>query len=160
VSYHETFWLATAAAAPVIALAAVVAMPDASAAANEVNEAVLDARAAVAEAEAKSMEKLQLAVKQTRIGEDEASEMVLPRPTPPIYVARSVAPGIAAFVNVLVQAALLALALSALATAQNVLPPWVAIALAVAGILLLTVTTQWVALLRGRAVDFRDFTRE
>ncbi len=42
--------------------------------------------------------------------------------------------------NVIAQAALLAVSLSALAVAQNVMPPWAAIILAVGGILLLAYT--------------------
>jgi hypothetical protein len=77
VSYHEAFWVVTGTAAPVIALAAVVALPD-----------VATLRA---------------------LGQ----------------------------VNVIVQAGLLGLSLSALATGGNVTPPWVASVLAVGGILLL-----------------------
>lgn len=150
VSYHETFWLAAATAAPVIALAAVVAMPDVSIAAYEIDEAASDAMPAATEAHAL----LTQIFEKAHEGRDEPFEM---RPLTKERV--SAVPGIATFVNVLVQAALLAVALSALATAHNVLPPWVAIVLAVGGILLLTVTTRWVVMTRSKAAFFQSFSR-
>lgn len=61
---------------------------------------------------------------------------------------------VVSFVNVLVQAGLLALSLSALATSQNVTPPWVAIVMAVAGMLLLLWTVTSVGLMRRRVAEF------
>jgi len=97
-TYHESFWLATGAAAPVIALAAVVALSD----------------ALQTERDAKSP----YGIWAASWGTATVTSMI-------------------SILNVIVQAALLAVSLSALAYGQNVMPPWVAIVLAVGGILLL-----------------------
>jgi hypothetical protein len=127
VSYIKEFWLATAAAAPVIALAAVAALPDTS--------AVVD-----------------VASKRLR----EAERNRLPDPGHGLdrlgYLAdiADVFPTIdrwgalllwgTTIANLLVQAGLLAVSLSALAYEQNVIPVWASIVMAVGGILLLAWT--------------------
>jgi hypothetical protein len=126
VAFHKSFWVATSAAAPVIALAAVVALPDAS--------AMLDAASRQ--------------LRQTRrLTDDHAGFDFRAR----IILAILQASWLywflvwgATVVNLIVQAGLLAVSLSALAFQQNVMPPWVAIALAVGGILLLAWSTTTV----------------
>jgi hypothetical protein len=56
--------------------------------------------------------------------------------------------------DVTVQAGLLGVSLSALAAGRNVMPPWVAVVLAVGGILLLALTLVWGAALRGVSASF------
>jgi hypothetical protein len=120
VSYHEAFWLATAAAAPVIVLAVVVARPDVDAAAY----AALRRSVQPDNVESGNSEKRK--IEEQRRGY--ATHLLLTAIT-----FRSLST-----LNVLMQAGLLAVSLSALATGRNIMPPWVAIVLAVAGILLLS----------------------
>lgn len=127
-SYHEAFWLATAAAAPVIALAAVVALPDMADATREASNAAQDAVRYSVEARFES---------SSRAARSQYATLGI----------------------VLAQAALLAVSLSALATHRDVMPAWVAIVLAVSGIMLLTVTTLSLIATRGRAALYRGFKR-
>jgi hypothetical protein len=118
VAFHESFWIATSAAAPVIALAAVVGLPDTAAVAQlgihrlrEPLEGPL--LAAMPEALSRAQDRLvTLLFWATTVG------------------------------NLIVQAGLLAVSLSALAYQRELMPAWVAIALAVGGILLLAWSTS------------------
>ena len=117
-TYHEAFWGATAAAAPIIALAAVAQDPGAG-----------------------SWATLTLTLKPAwwvwlkPDDEDSDDEDSAARLKSTIFAIR-----VLTISNVIAQAALLAVSLSALAAAQNVVPPWVAIVGAVGGILLLAYT--------------------
>ena len=119
-SYHEAFWLATAAAAPVIVLAVVVARPDVDAAAY----AALRRSAQPGNVESGDSENRDIE-QQKR---DYAMHQML----------SAITFGYVSTLNVFMQAGLLAVSLSALATGRNIMPPWVAIVLAVSGILLLS----------------------
>jgi hypothetical protein len=128
VSYREAFWLATSAAAPVIALAAVVAVPDATDIRDATGGALMDR------------------------AEENA----------PVFFARKLArTGTAlhraALTNLLVQAGLLAVSLTALAIGGDVVPPWVAIVLAVGGVLILAWTAMTGVALRKDLGQLRDF---
>jgi hypothetical protein len=112
--YHEAFWVATAAAAPVIALANVVAGPEIDGAVVTVFRHQRDLRI-----------RRWLPVKDPTL-HSATFKLIL------ISSAYT-----AFFLGLLMQAALLAVSLSALAAGQNVMPPWVAIVMAVAGILIL-----------------------
>jgi hypothetical protein len=124
VSYHEAFWMVTGTAAPIIALAAVVALPEAA--------------AVVPHAWARGREIVStpphLNWHVAMAGSYEAWRRVW---------AAAQRVRTLTFLNVIVQAGLLAVSLSALAVSQNVMPPWVAIVLAVGGILLLAWTLPW-----------------
>jgi hypothetical protein len=128
VTYHEAFWVATAAAAPVIALATVVAGPDA----DGVGVLAVDRRSA-------------LRMREWQKGKP-APDAILreaKRTTALIISAY-----LAFLLDLLIQAALLAVSLSALAAGQNVMPPWVAIVMAVAGILILAWAVSVTAAIR------------
>ena len=107
--YHEAFWVATAAAAPVIALANVVAGPEI----DGLAVAVARRRRVVAWVRGPGLHSLTRTL---------------------ILISSAY---LAFLLGLLMQAALLALSLSALAAGQNAGPPWVAILMAVAGILIL-----------------------
>lgn len=112
----DTFWVATAAAAPVIALAAVVALPDLTTAEFRVVKRLYD--------------------KAIADGVTDSSFFHEPRAARLLRKAR-IARGMT-MVNVIIQAVLLAVALGALATDQNLMPPLAAIVFAAGGILLLS----------------------
>jgi hypothetical protein len=107
---HESFWLATATAAPVIALAAIVALPDTSVIAQK----FIDLRLKMDPRPTPYQERLLKAAQVV---------VLLPKWT--------------TMVNLIVQAALLAVSLWALAYEHDVIPPGVATVQAVGGILLL-----------------------
>jgi hypothetical protein len=115
VSYQESFWLATSAAAPIIALAAMVALPD---------------TADVTFATAREVSRLR---QRTAPPDTSRSEIVK-------LVYRGLAVNFGSLINLLVQAGLLAVSLTALEVGVDVMPPWVAICLAVGGLLLLAWT--------------------
>jgi hypothetical protein len=117
VSYHEAFWVATAAAAPVITVAIVVAMPDTSATVWAVQRSAEEYKADVPP------------------GPDEDWDRGLRAMTGMLLNVTVVY--IVEILNLLVQAGLLAVSLSALAAGRNVTPPWIAIVMAVVGTLLL-----------------------
>ena len=138
VAFHEGFWVATSAAAPVIALAAIVAIPDL---AGHVTMTSRDVDTATGQ----------------RPGRPDSSDPVM-------SLARgarrwSVMALVVTLVNLLAQAALLALSLWSLAYNQDVMPPPTAIILPVFGVLALTDST-WFAIdarsLRRRYYERRD----
>jgi hypothetical protein len=126
VSYHDSFWLATGAAAPVIALAAVVALPDI---------AVMERRAWIRYAKG--------AIPPDLKQKDPAGD--LPKQ---LWHAVNLIWYVSLF-NMIIQAAVLAVSLSALASEQNVVPPWIAIVPAVGGIILLAWTLAMGVRFRG-----------
>jgi hypothetical protein len=137
VAFHESFWVATSAAAPVIALAAIVALPDAS--------TVVDV----------ASRRLQLA-QQVRgsdpLDSDAVRDEVLTRE---MRRQASQVRG-TTFFNLLLQAGLLAVSLWALAYNQAVISPPDAIIMAVVGILLLSWTTTRTAAFRRLAARLPD----
>lgn len=116
VAFHESFWVATGAVAPVIALAAVVALTDA---------VTILGRVSVVESAVQQhpypdswiQDKLARAAQDTR--------------------KWALVAGLTTLVNLIIQAALLAVSLSALAYDQDIWPLWLAVILATGGILLL-----------------------
>jgi hypothetical protein len=139
VAFHDNFWLAASAAAPVIALAAVVILSDVSTVLNVYAEQIR-----VVRRRARMPDRLRLELADGIPG--------LPRLDLSGYTWGSVLMirrGIV--LNLIIQAGLLAVSLSALATSQDVMPMFVAIVLAVGGILLLAATTTAVVKVREEA---------
>ena len=134
VSFHESFWIAASTAAPVITLAIVVVIPGAAGirfrAANREQE-LLDLRVPATDPDKaakleKRLMKLGWAARVTRLN---------------VRLC---------YANLIVQAALLAASLAALAYTRDFVPPWLAIIVAVGGVGLLAWT-----LLRGAGVRDR-----
>jgi hypothetical protein len=120
-AFNESFWVATSAVAPVIALAGVVALPDVS----------LIGRA----------NNLRARIERLRLSEKYPGQHAFL-----VGVARDAAKwasfaSLTALVNLIIQASLLAVSLSALAFKQDIMPFWLAIFLATGGILLLALST-------------------
>ena len=137
--FHENFWLAVSAAAPVITLAIVVVIPDAAGirfrTARRERE-LLDRLARTAFAASKEAppdpERAALRRRLMRVG----------------WVARATRRNVRlCYANLIAQAALLAVSLAALAYSRDFVPPWLAIVVAVGGVALLAWT-----LLRGTAI--------
>ena len=118
-SPHESFWVATAAAAPVVALAAIVALPDTSVAVEEVYRHRHDP---VVSERARNGRQVIVARLWSRNMAYVWSQLVW----------------MVSIVNLLLQAALLAMSLLVLVYDQEVIPPWAAIVFSAGGILLLT----------------------
>lgn len=118
-AFHENFWVATSTVAPVIALATVVALPDGTliGRAQVVLDAVLKRPASPED--------------HVRDGLVRSAQDIRKR----AWIAWLVTLG-----NLIIQAGLLAISLSALASRQDIVPLWVAICLATGGILLLALT--------------------
>jgi len=151
VSYQESFWLATSAAAPVIALAAVVAVPDAT----DVRDAALSAFSRRAQRQAEHVQRLEQnfpaeLVQRLGGGVDPSVESA------GRLWRTGAALRWAALINLLVQAGLLAVSLTALAIGGDVVPPWVAIVLAVSGVLILAWTVTMGVELRKELAWLRD----
>jgi hypothetical protein len=135
VTSDTNFWVATSAAAPVIALATIVALPDAAGAVGRASQHLHDAR-------------------QLWPEPDRSARMV-------ILLARTLRwwrllVWAVTVANLLAQAALLAVSLSALAYGQDTIPPSAAITLAVGGILLLAWTATASANIRRREPSAPD----
>jgi hypothetical protein len=118
VSFHETFWVVTGTAAPVIALAAIVSVRDVS---DDVD----------------AMQAL------PRELEDRASQ--LGKTILLVYYRDwcanwGVVTSIVEWANIALQAVLLAFSLLSIAYARNAFPLWIAIVVSVAGVLLLAAT--------------------
>ena len=118
---HESFWVATSAVAPVIALAAVVALPDVT----------LIGRATVLRDEIQ---------RRRPSDQDQAVQTIL------VDAAQNTrkwawAAWLTTLVNLIIQASLLVVSLGALALRQDVMAFWGAIVLATLGILLLACST-------------------
>ena len=135
VTYHETFWVVTGTTAPVIALAVVIALPDSGRAWSELSRQLMPG----ADPDTPSARKLREALVPK--SQDWLSGSFMPTPEirdPAMVVARR------AFMillmvslDLILQAGVLAVSLSALAYGLDVMPPWVAIVLTVGGLLLL-----------------------
>ena len=120
-SYHEAFWLVTGTAAPVIALAAVVALPDASAFSDTAWQLTMRVPTYEPSSEQGKLKFEDIVPEWQRL-------------------LLSLISQVGSFGNVVLQAALLAVSLSALATGRDLIPVWLPIVAAVTGILLLTLT--------------------
>ncbi len=151
VTKYESFWLAIAAAAPVIALAVVVVLPDTSGVTGDVFQPIIDDWF-------DSPEKFRAALKAAGAGGpvlEAMSDIDLTGAKADAKAkARSTTLGIRgiaaairwiAIGNVMVQAVLLALSLVALAYNVDVISRWLAIVLTVGGILLLAATVVMVS---------------
>jgi hypothetical protein len=145
VAFDDNFWVATSAAAPVIALAAVVALPDVRALLDTATDNYFRLE-------------LKAIAEPVPIPHSERDGIPGPPDPPPhdpfgFALADSLIPTVSALrfrsevllrltvINLIIQAGLLAVSLSALAVGQNVMPPPAAIVLAAGGILLLATTT-------------------
>lgn len=158
-TFHETFWLATAAAAPVIALAAVVALPDTSGLygnhAQRLEGEYKDLSAKLRPSIAGDTSGLAgLLVAAMGVSVDMRDRMV--GQAVKSYRVMAWVVRLAAIVNMLLQAGLLATSLVALAYNLDVMPPWVAIVLAVGGILLLAATVSAVPAYRNMTEHFSE----
>jgi hypothetical protein len=153
--FHESFWLATSAAAPVIALAVAVALPDVGTAFEDatVRRQTAELVASVYEVEAspwglgdKVISRVISNFRQVVYNEGSETssyETDESMASHELFVARkfyrrALANWSAALASIGIQAGLLGFSLSALAYDRDLLPLWLAIASAVGGILLLT----------------------
>ena len=131
VTYHESFWIAASAVAPVIALAAVVAMSDAASIMGEARRAEYSMRMSRILAGARLLDEAYrrdlAAAQQDRVAEGEARGAG----------KWSLIAWLGTLLNLAIQAALLAVSLWALAYHEDVIRPWVAIIPAIGGIVLL-----------------------
>ena len=143
VPFHESFWLAASATAPVITLAVVVVIPDA---------AVIRFRAARREREL-----IDLVASAARAPSEKVPSGSATEPEKAAFDQRLIGLGWAVratrrnvrlcYANLIAQAALLGVSLAALAYSRDFVPPWLAIAVAVGGVALLAWT-----LLRGAGI--------
>jgi hypothetical protein len=116
VAVHDSFWVATSAVAPVIALAAVIALSDVMPILGRVNVV----ESAVQQHPNKDS---WIQDQMARIARDTRKWALIA--------------GLTTLVNLIIQAALLAVSLSALAYDQDIMPLWLAVIMATGGILLL-----------------------
>lgn len=158
VAQYESFWLATAAAAPVIALAAVVALPDTLGAYQEGFQRTVDEWF-------DTPAKLQTSMRDAGAPELYVEAMShIDLATVKAMMTRANIPlrKIAAYIrwiavcNVMLQALLLASSLAALAYNVDWLSRWLAIVITVAGVVTLALTLSLVANYREKARDFAD----
>jgi hypothetical protein len=121
VAFHESFWVATSAVAPVIALAAVVALPDMT----------LVGRATI----------LRDRIQERQPSQEDSwlHSFLLGRARDTRKWALNAA--LTTLANLIIQASLLVVSLCALAFRQDIMPFWLAILLASGGILLLVLST-------------------
>jgi len=142
VSFHENFWVVTGTAAPVIALAAVAALPDATKAVVRAYERPF----------------VPLSTGELRMVTLSSGETALTTDgkfVSQVLSAKAATIRTRTLINVIVQAGLLAVSLSALAAQRNVMPPWIAIVLATGGILLLA-WTLWRGATLKKTMDKLD----
>ena len=139
--YHEAFWLATAAVAPLVTLAAVVALPDAAIAVDWRSLALREL-GGVAGDRGDPPQEFSEAIARADYE----------RHRQEYWKSRAVAAYRATLINMVVQAGLLAVSLAALATGRDLIPTWIPIVLAVGGILVLARTLIYGAEIR-RAMD-------
>lgn len=153
VASYESFWLATAAAAPVIALAAVVALPDTA----DIYQAVQRASDERYGASAEFRAALQVFGTTGATAVEAVSEIDRATRRLRVWAAflRWTAIG-----NVMVQAVLLALSLVALAYNVHVIPRWLAIVLPAGSIVLLGATVSLTSEYRWLAKAFPEILEE
>ncbi len=134
-SYHEAFWVVAGTAAPVIALAALVALPDTSDMYEDLGQAMLDESLL----SIKQFYALHQVDFDTQLAKEyrkligAPDELVESR----FFKYFTTVIRLSAIGNVFLQAGLLAAGLAALAYDRDVIPPWIAVILAVGGVLLL-----------------------
>jgi hypothetical protein len=161
--FDSDFWLATAAAAPVIALAAIVAVPDALGMSDEmlgvfdringlletVHWGALETKTSADQSSAADLVENELRLAQAELTSDAKRLRVVPS------IFTWVANG-----NVLIQTLLLGFSLAALGSGGDVVPQGLAIAAAVLGLFLLSVTVQATAeyrrMIRRMATPMRE----
>jgi hypothetical protein len=137
VSFHESFWLAASAAAPVITLATVVAIPD-------VANTRFRAAGALWAADGQR-EIFEVSGREGTPGYDTVRDRIDQSLTATRWAVEVTRRNVRlCYANLIAQAALLAVSLAALAYGRDLVPPWLAIVLAVGGVALLAWT-----LLRG-----------
>lgn len=142
-SYQETFWVVVGTAAPVIALAAVVALPDTSNMFPDFIQSFM------------SPEFKETMNAKARKGYEQLATSAY---KPFQLFAATIQWG--AIGNVLIQAGLLAVSLTALGYERDVMPPWVAIVLAVSGILLLALIVSVVPAYRRLSVKAAEAAKD
>jgi hypothetical protein len=140
VAFHETFWAVAGGTAPVIALAVVVSLGDL------LKESGTWWTAAERRQDIVQIKYYESAARDNveSIHESAVRTTYL-KHTIATYTARIVAVGL---FNLLMQAALLAVSLVSLAESANLVPSWLAVAAAIAGLLLLAVSSFGVVYLR------------
>jgi len=140
VSFHENFWLAASAAAPVITLAIVVAIPDA---------ANMRFRAAGAMRAAEGQRRVsEVSGPHDRPSRDSAGDRAGESLRATRWAVQVTRWNVQlCYANLIAQAVLLAVSLAALAYGLDLVPPWLAIVVAVGGVGLLAWT-----LLRGAGI--------
>ena len=137
VAFEQNFWLATSAAAPVIALAVIVALPDTSGVIVESMRQRAIARFEIVVDIMNPPDGSTPATTALDVAEGAASVAAVSKVVAAARIIR-----ITSVCNVILQAGLLAGSLAALAYNRNIGPPWVAILLAVGGIVILAMTVS------------------
>jgi len=120
VAFHETFWVVTGTAAPVIALAAVVSLNDLGKETGRMAE---------------SLERVRRNLSAT----PEIEALISGAPSP-IRLIRQFAGQQS--MNIFLQAALLTVSLLSIAFQRNLIPVWIAVVIPVVGVLLLALTSS------------------
>jgi hypothetical protein len=152
VSFHESLWAATSAAAPAIVIAVVIALPDVTTVLNWTTRqggGRLETGYSDEEGEGTP--------RRAEVGTESAGLTRKPGYSPGFMQKLAGLIWLLTVLNLIIQAGLLAVSLSALAARQDVMPTPVAIVLAVGGILLLAWTTAMTA--RGRRFMAGNLTR-
>lgn len=148
VTYHEAFWIAASAVAPVIALAAVVAMSDTLSILGDATRALasIEYSRRVASIEADYQAEL-AKIQPDRVAEGEAPGKAPDDVLDSVAASEaqdarkwSLIAGAGTLLNLAIQAFLLAVSLWALAYHHDVILPWAAIILGIGGIVFLAGT--------------------
>jgi hypothetical protein len=160
VGFHENFWVICGTAAPVIALAAVVSYGDLR---DQETEWSL-ARDALGDRARRIQEVFQEAAAKGRVGETnirkyepafENLERRLERADRSYRLSNGWAQGVQ-FVNLILQAVLLCVALVSVANQANLVTPIAAIVAAVGGILCLAAVAYWLTTLKSISREIRE----
>jgi len=130
VAYHEAFWVVTGTAAPVIALAAILSVGESATVGRNLGRFIWNAKR-----------------HPDRYRDNNEDDTAWDQRLGTAHTARtySMLKYLAAERNLASQAALLAMSLVSIDGADNSVPPWLAIVLAVGGIVLLLVVSRWSA---------------
>ena len=154
-TFQESFWLAASTAAPVIALAAAVAVPDSATAVRMVSVLWFPSEARkrfsqlLEDRNSPSLDKVSKSEPEDLEGKslDEVYQTLTHIPLNKLY-SRAINNQRLSLFNVIIQAILLAISLTALGYDEDIIPQWAAIILAVGGILLLVQTLATGAFIR------------
>jgi len=130
VAYHEAFWVVTGTAAPVIALAAVLSVGESAMVGRNLGRFIWDAERHPDRYRDKNEDDTAW---DQRLGTAQTARTY------------SMLNYLIAELNIASQAALLAMSLVSIDGADNSVPPWLAIVLAVGGIFLVLVISRWSA---------------